>query len=82
MLAQATNALVIQPNYFPAGAIDYDLYFDKSEKNQAAVQAWWGKYVADFTTHIPITDAVLQAARDDGAKKLGIVGFCFGELNI
>ena len=78
MLAQATDALIIQPDYFPNGAISWDLYKDKTEVNQAAIQEWWGKYGV-FTAHIPSTNAVLKAARDDGAEKIGLVGFCFGK---
>ena len=79
LLAQATDALVIEPDYFPKGALKPELYANKTEENQAAIQDWWGEY-GDFKNHIPTTDAVLKAARDDGAEKIGIVGFCFGRL--
>lgn len=68
---------MVEPDYFPDGVLDHETFANKTPENQAKIQAWWGKY-GDFTLHIGSTEDALKTARDGGAKKTGIAGFCFG----
>ncbi|SPC66980.1 related to AIM2 - cytoplasmic protein involved in mitochondrial function or organization [Ustilago sp. UG-2017b] len=77
LLAEATKARIVMPDFFRGKPIAQEDYPPKTEEKKQKFQNFF-KSTGDFSARKPEVEAVADALKKDGAQKLGLMGFCWG----
>ena len=77
LMAEATKARIVMPDFFRGKPFPQEFYPPNTDEKKNALQAFFGA-AGDFQARKPDLDAVADALKQDGATKLGLMGFCWG----
>jgi len=77
MMASSTNSLVIMPDFFKGKPMDLSVYPPKSDDDRKAIQNFT-KTTGNSEERLKELNIILEALKKDGAKKVGVMGFCWG----
>lgn len=77
MLAEATKARVIMPDFFRGKPFPQDFYPPNTDEKKNALQEFFGG-AGDFGARKPELEAIAAELKKNGAAKLGMVGHCWG----
>nr|CDI52577.1 dienelactone hydrolase [Melanopsichium pennsylvanicum 4] len=77
LLADATKARIVMPDFFRGKPIAQEDYPPQTDEQKQAFQNFFGA-AGDFTARKPELEAIAAELKQDGAQKLGVMGFCWG----
>lgn len=77
-MASSTDSLVVMPDFFKGETLDPSVYPPKNDEDKKKLSTFFST-VANPKDRLVDANAVVEALREDGRTKLGVMGYCWGK---